>query len=134
MSEKEKYKRYGYEDAYDTEKENNWTNRLNLDDCIEIMNNQYNEIVELKQQLAEKDKRIAELEDKLKRTEKAMHEEVKEHLEYYNADQKQLRKQVCDKIRHSFYVGKDSYCDKEGKEIITYHINNFILDQIEKGE
>ena len=38
MSKKEKYKRYGYEDAYDTEKENNWTNRLNLDDCIEIMN------------------------------------------------------------------------------------------------
>lgn len=52
MSKEEKYKRYGYEDAYDTEKENNWTNRLNLDDCIEIMNNQFNEIVELKQQLA----------------------------------------------------------------------------------
>ena len=61
MSKKEKYKRYGWEDAYDTEIENDWTNRLNLDDCIEIMNNQYNKIEELKQQLGEKNKEIAEL-------------------------------------------------------------------------
>ena len=54
----EKYKRYGYEDAYDTEKENDWTNRLNLDDCIEIMNNQFNEIIELKRQLTIKEKAL----------------------------------------------------------------------------
>lgn len=60
MSKKEKYKRCGYEDAYDTEKENNWTNRLYLDDCIEIMNNQFNEIIELKQQIKDQRHQICE--------------------------------------------------------------------------
>lgn len=87
----------------------------------------------LKQQLAEKDTEIEELKDKLKRTEKAMHEEVMEHLEYYNADQKYLRKQVCDAIREKL---KKQIIPTAGSWLSYYDIieTNDLLDQIEQGE
>ena len=81
----------------------------------------------LEQQLAEKDKEIEELKDKLKRTEKAMHKEVKEHLEYYNADQKQIRKQVCDEIRDK---GLTDQIDGIKGVFISYQT----LNAIEQGE
>lgn len=118
MSKKEKYKRYGWEDAYDTEIENDWTNRLNLDDCIEIMNNQYNKIEELKQQLAEEDKEIENLKKQL--FDKIFIERTKfdEYLE------KHLRHEICEKIRNNSQHSIGGY----------YRVYENTLNGIEKGE
>lgn len=63
------------------------------------------EIRNLQVDKAELKLEIEKLKDKLKRTEKAMHEEVMEHLEYYNADQKQLRHEICEEIRTAVDLG-----------------------------
>lgn len=90
MSEKEKYKRYGYEDAYDTEKENDWTNRLNFDDCIEIMNNQFNKINKYKEEIQKLNVGIVHLKGQLKQTKQRLTEKEKkikelseEHFEMF---------------------------------------------------
>lgn len=94
---------------------------------------------ELKEQLTKKDKEIEKLRDKLKRTEKAMLEEVNEHIEYYNADQKHLRKQVCEEIREKIEKRIEAYpiiCeDENGVVRRCVFLDNIkdILDQIEKG-
>lgn len=99
---------------------------------IERLNDRLDKYISgrLKSMIAEKDAQIEELKDKLKRTEKAMHEEVKEHLEYYNADQKQLRKQVCDEIRGKL---KTQIIPTAGSWLSYYDITetNDLLDQIE---
>lgn len=83
----------------------------------------------LKQQLTEKDKEIEELKDKLKRTENAHHQEVKEHLEYYNADQKYLHHQVCEEIMN--YLRNNGF---KYTSLVSYNLVKQALDQIEKGE
>ena len=66
-----------------------------------------------------------------------MHEEVKEHLEYYNADQKRLRHQVCEEARKRI-VKETCYDTEEEVRNTTYDFNARevleILDDIEKGE
>ena len=84
-------------------------------------------VKQLKEQLAEKDKEIEKLKNKLKRTERAMHEEVKEHLEYYNAYQKQLRKKVCDDIEREIE-------NLENIELSTYISLLNIIDKIEEAK
>ena len=42
-----------------------------------------------------------------------------------------LVKEVCEKIKNEAY--KDGFYDEDGNKIITYHINNYILDQIQRN-
>lgn len=41
-----------------------------------------------------------------------------------------LVKEVLEKVKNEAY--KDCFCDENGEKIITYHISNYILDQIQK--
>lgn len=78
------------------------------------------ELKELKQQLAEKDKEIKK------------HIDALEYLENNIPNQRQaIRKQVCDEIRKKF----DKLCEVQDNldYICTYGFDE-ILDQIEKGE
>lgn len=103
---------------------------------MRILHQQQNRIADLEQQLAEKDKEIERLKDTLKRTEKAMHEEVKEHLEYYNADQKRLRHQICQEIKIAM-ISIEPNCSIEDMNSNLYEFTGreiyAILEQIEEG-
>ena len=43
---------------------------------------------------------------------------------------RELVKEVLEKVKNEAY--KDGFYDEDGNKIITYHINNYILDQIQK--
>lgn len=43
---------------------------------------------------------------------------------------RELVKEVLERIKNEAY--KDCFCDENGEKIITYHISNYILDQIQK--
>ena len=43
---------------------------------------------------------------------------------------KELVAKVLESVKNEAY--KDGFCDEDGNKIITYHINNYILDQIQK--
>lgn len=43
---------------------------------------------------------------------------------------KELVEKVLESVKNEAY--KDGFYDEDGNKIITYHINNYILDQIEK--
>lgn len=86
------------------------------------------EIRNLQVDKAELKLEIEKLQDKLKRTEKALHEEVKEHLEYYNADQKQLRNEICNEIRERIENDFEYDCEYTYEKLIE------VIDQVEKGE
>lgn len=43
---------------------------------------------------------------------------------------KELVAKVLDSVKNEAY--KDGFYDEDGNKIITYHINNYILDQIQK--
>lgn len=43
---------------------------------------------------------------------------------------KELVEKVLEKVKNEAY--KDGFYDEDGNKIITYHINNYILDQLQK--
>ena len=43
---------------------------------------------------------------------------------------KELVEKVLESVKNEAY--KDGFYDEDGNKIITYHINNYILDQIQK--
>lgn len=43
---------------------------------------------------------------------------------------RELVKEVLEKVKNEAY--KDGFYDEDGNKIITYHINNYILDQLQK--
>ena len=43
---------------------------------------------------------------------------------------RELVKEVLEKVKNEAY--KDGFYDENGEKIITYHIGNYILDQIQK--
>ena len=43
---------------------------------------------------------------------------------------RELVKEVLEKVKNEAY--KDGFYDENGEKIITYHISNYILDQIQK--
>lgn len=108
-----------------------------------LLKDKFDDIERLKKQLADLQSNhdimsetytaeIERLQDKLKRTEKAMHKEVKEHLNTI-VDLNQLRHEICEKIRDEcvYVAGTKRLC--ENTSISTYNLNE-ILNQIEQGE
>lgn len=90
-------------------------------DPVETLNKQADEIVELKYQLAEKDKEI---------------EKYISALEYNENNIPNQRRaiyhQVCEEIRNEAYF--DHYTDCDGKTQIVYCIEPEKLKEIEQGE
>ena len=43
---------------------------------------------------------------------------------------RELVEKVLEKVKNEAY--KDGFYDEDGNKIITYHINNYILDQLQK--
>lgn len=101
-------------------------------DAEEHIDNLELQLREQYQLVDKKDNEIEKLQGKLKRAEKAMFEEVKEHLKTI-VDLKQLRHEICEKIKTMLQEESERYKDGfyiEGPlRILLEKIN-----QIEQGE
>lgn len=51
-------------------------------------------------------------------------------LQSLKTHDRELVKEVLEKVKNEAY--KDGFYDENGEKIITYHISNYILDQIQK--
>lgn len=107
-------------------------------EICETLNKQDETIAELKQQLAEKDKEIERLKLELKEKEGLCYvysklaeaksiDEISKKI-----DEKNLRHQICEKIRHRALLLYDNCPDHKIERM--YGVRKCLLDKIEEGE